>query len=107
MSRETCPALPFCTSMPIWAMAGPPLLAALTAVHSVGQRMPPRRVGVSHFIRSRFFNQGWIGTIDLRTVDREAERSGLSSLADQAALNGLSANAARRAVPRPSAGSPR
>jgi non-ribosomal peptide synthetase component F len=23
-------------------------------VHSVGQRMPPRRVGVSHFIRSTF-----------------------------------------------------
>ena len=43
-----------CTSMPIWSMAGPPLLAALTAVHSVGQRMPPRRVGVSHFIRSTF-----------------------------------------------------
>src|SRR3990170_4563043 len=30
----------------------PPLLAALTALTSVGQSMPPRRVGVSHFIRS-------------------------------------------------------
>jgi CRP-like cAMP-binding protein len=44
----------WCTSMPIWSMAGPPPLAALTAVHPVGQRIPPRRVGVSHFIRSRF-----------------------------------------------------
>ena len=31
----------------------PPLfIAALTAIHSVGQCMPPRRMGVSHFIRS-------------------------------------------------------
>jgi hypothetical protein len=31
-------------------MVGPLFIAASTAVHSVGQRMPPRRVRVSHFI---------------------------------------------------------
>jgi hypothetical protein len=43
-------------------------LATLTAVHSGGQRLPPRRVGVSHFIRSTFLRSslrsGQEGEID-------------------------------------------
>jgi hypothetical protein len=52
---QSWPAV-LCTSMPIWSMA--PLLAALTALHPVGQHMPPRRVGVSHFIRSEGRRKG-------------------------------------------------
>ena len=40
------------------ALGWPPPLSALTAVPSGGQRMPPRRVGVRHFIRSRFREAG-------------------------------------------------
>jgi hypothetical protein len=38
----------------LWSMAGPPLHCGVDRGSPCGQHMPPRRVGVSHFIRSTF-----------------------------------------------------